>query len=353
MDALALPIRLLLAATFGLAGTMKLADLPGAASAMRSFGVPERLARLAGRALPIAELGIALLLLPVPTAWWAALAGLGLLLAFIAGIAVNLVQGRTPDCHCFGQVHSAPIGRPTLLRNGLLALLAAFLVLRGPARQGASLVAWLDHLSAAEGILLGLVTVTTGAVAAMAWLLIQVLQQNGRLLLRIEALEMGRAMDNQPGTADATGFDVPVEGLPTGTRAPGFALPDLAGDTVTLDALRAAGRPVVLLFIAPGCGSCVALLPGIGRWQRERADEMTLAVISRGTPEAHAATATEHGLHRVLRQPVLEVSGAYRMQATPSAVLIRADGTIGAPAAVGAEAIRALINQVATMAMPT
>lgn len=70
-------------------------------------------------------------MLPVATAWWRALAGLVLLLAFIAGFGYTLSQGLTPDCHCFVQVYSEPIGRSTLIRNGLLAAVAAVLVLRG------------------------------------------------------------------------------------------------------------------------------------------------------------------------------------------------------------------------------
>ena len=37
-------------------------------------------------------------------------AALALLLAFVGGIVVNLARGTTPDCHCFGQLHSEPAG---------------------------------------------------------------------------------------------------------------------------------------------------------------------------------------------------------------------------------------------------
>jgi hypothetical protein len=35
---------------------------------------------------------------------------LALLVLFIVAIAVTLARGRKPDCHCFGQLHSKPIG---------------------------------------------------------------------------------------------------------------------------------------------------------------------------------------------------------------------------------------------------
>src|SRR5688500_17491901 len=102
-DALLLVARLVLAAVFLVAGAAKLLDRPGSRRAMLGFGVPAHLAGPAGVALPIAELAIGVLLIPVGTAWWAALAALALLLVFVGAIAWNLSQGRTPDCHCFGQ----------------------------------------------------------------------------------------------------------------------------------------------------------------------------------------------------------------------------------------------------------
>src|SRR5207244_547943 len=71
--------------------------------------------------LPLVELGVALALLPAVSAWWSALGALGLLLVFVVGIGVSLLRGRRPACHCFGQLHSAPVGWPTLARNGALA----------------------------------------------------------------------------------------------------------------------------------------------------------------------------------------------------------------------------------------
>jgi uncharacterized membrane protein YphA (DoxX/SURF4 family) len=131
MDVLLLLVRLVLAGVFGLAGVTKLADLPGSRSAMRNFGVPERFSGPVGLALPLVELSVAVMLLPKASAWWAALIGMVLLLAFIAGIGYNVAQGRTPDCHCFGQVYSEPVGKPTLVRNAILAALAAFLLWDG------------------------------------------------------------------------------------------------------------------------------------------------------------------------------------------------------------------------------
>jgi len=352
MDAAVLLVRVVLAGVFGLAAITKLADLTGSKDAMRKFGLPNRLAAPAGVALPLIELTIAILLLPLPTAWWGALAGLILMLAFIVGIGYTLSQGRTPDCHCFGQVYSEPVGKSTLIRNGVFAALAAVLVLLGPDGQGTSLVGWIDDVSTADRVLLILAALVLGTLAVIGWVMVQLLQQNGRLLMRIDALEMAASTGGQiPGAAAERADPIPA-GLPMGTNAPAFSLARLDGETVTLDSLRVGGRPVVLVFTDPGCGPCGALMPEIGRWQQEHAEVLTLALISRGTREANAARAGEHGIGRVLLQQDREVSRAYQSLPTPSAVLILPDGTIGAPAALGSDAIRSLITRTTAKPAP-
>jgi peroxiredoxin len=119
---------------------------------------------------------------------------------------------------------------------------------------------------------------------------------------------------------------------------------------MTLAALRALGKPVVLIFSDPGCGPCTALLPEIGGFQREHATKLVVALISRGTVEANRPKASESGLTHVLLQKDREIAEAYQASGTPSAVLIRRDGTIGSPLAQGADAIRGLIATALTPA---
>jgi len=70
---------------------------------------------------------------------------------------------------------------------------------------------------------------------------------------------------------------------------------------------------------------------------------MVVMLVSRGTAEVNRPKATEYGLTHVLLQQDREVAQAYQASGTPSAVLVRQDGTIGSPLAAGADAIRALI----------
>ena len=126
-----LVVRLVLAAVLAAAGLAKLADRAGMRRALVDFGVPARFAPAVGALLPLAELAAAALLVPPATARWGALLALLLLAFFVAAIAVNLAEGRRPDCRCFGPLHSAPAGWPTLVRNVVLAAGAAFVALAG------------------------------------------------------------------------------------------------------------------------------------------------------------------------------------------------------------------------------
>jgi peroxiredoxin/uncharacterized membrane protein YphA (DoxX/SURF4 family) len=342
MDTALLMARVLLAAVFLVAGLAKLADRVGSRQALVGFGLPPALSGPLGVLLPLAELAVAVALLPTETAGWGAVGALALLLTFSAAIAINLARGRRPACRCFGQLHSSPVGFATLARNGALAAMAGGVVWQGPEQPGPEALAPLTTLVAAQPMaVVGLAML--GVLIAEAALLYKLLLQNGRLLVRLEAVER-RLAEGGMGPAAPTAAAA-RRGLPLGAPAPAFALPGVYGETLTLDALRAAGRPVLLLFTDPGCGPCNALMPDVGGWQREQAARLTIAVVSRGAPEASRAKAAEHGLAHVLLQRDDEVANAYQAHGTPAAVLVRPDGTIGSPLALGVDEIRALAAQ--------
>src|SRR5437773_6801706 len=100
--------------------------------------------------------------------------------------------------------------------------------------------------------LIVLLTFAWLAILVGGWLGWQLLRQNGRLLLRLdevdkrlEALEFGG--DEEPA------------GLPLGSEAPGFELPDLAGERESLTQFR--GQPLLLIFFNPACGFCRDMMP--------------------------------------------------------------------------------------------
>ncbi len=345
MTLLLMLARFVLAAVFLVAGLAKLADLTGSRQAMHGFGVTGKLGDAFGVLLPLAELAIAIALIVPLTAWWGAVGALTLLLIFVAGIGYNLAQGRTPDCHCFGQLHSAPAGWSTLIRNLVLAGVAGLVV--GLGRRNVpepGLTESLASLSMTQGFELLAGAMMLVLLIGEGWLLLQMMTQQGRLLLRIEGLEKRLGVPAQPAS--------PAAGLVVGTPAPSFELPGLDGKTISLAFLKSLGKPLVLLFTDPACGPCSALLPDIGKWQRDHAANMHVALVSRGTVEANRAKVTGPGVTNVLLQKNREVADSYKAYGTPSAVVVRQDGTIATPVAQGADAIRGAIANMLTPPAP-
>jgi uncharacterized membrane protein YphA (DoxX/SURF4 family)/peroxiredoxin len=323
MGTLVLTVRLVLAVVFATAGVAKLLDLPGSRQALKDFGVPLRAVRVGAVLLPLAELAISIALLFPPTARWGAVAAFLLLLAFVAGIANALSRGKAPDCHCFGQIHSAPAGRGTLARNAGLAALAVVVIGWGP---GPAITTWIEERTGAELAAAGL-TVLAAVLALMA------------LRLWLE----NRDLRHQLAHARADLATLPP-GLPVGAQAPAFALEDVKGETVTLESLCARGNPVALMFVGPGCGACWMMLPHIRRWQETLADRLTVAVISGGTAEQNVDLVNEHDFVETFLHDGSDVFDAYRVEGSPAAVMVSPEGRIASTVAHGPAPIEPLVR---------
>src|SRR5579871_1443232 len=283
--------RIVLAGVFAVSGTAKLADRKGMRRAVVAFGVPTGIATSLGWALVGGELGVAGLLLFGAAAQVGAWVALALLRGFSGAVMLNLARGRSPDCHCFGRLSAGPVGWTTVARNGFLATLAAFVAL-----DGRFVLAW----------------VVLGVVALSLWL--------GPLVRR---RWLRRA----------------------GVRTAVFALPDEAGNLWTLEALLEPRAPLVLVFSQPGCGACDALLPAVARWQHDLEGRVTIAIVSGGSRADTLGKAREYGLRQVMIDERQAVFAAYGVTATPSAVLIAADGRRAAALAQGAGEIERLLEQ--------
>ena len=273
MGALLLACRVLLAAVFGLAGAAKVADIKGSRRAVRDFGVPERFAGLLGGVLPLAELAVGVALLITPAARFGAVGAGALLLAFIAAIGTALAAGRAPDCHCFGQVHSAPAGPRTLVRNLVLLGLAGFVAIAGWKDPGTSATHWAGQLPAAWLVAIVAGVVILALVSFQVWFSLQLLAQNGLALDRLEALKpalgdfRGAPVLPDNGPPAALGDGLAAGGLAVGMPAPGFVLTGVDGNSHSLEALLSDQRPVMLVFSSASCGPCEALMPS---WRRGR-----------------------------------------------------------------------------------
>lgn len=319
MTALLFVARLWLAVMFAVAAGSKILDRASFRRALADFGVPRFALGPFAFGLPIVELAVAAALAPAPTAWTAAVAALVLLFLFTVAVAVTLARGRRPPCHCFGQLDSSPISWRTVGRNILLMLLVGFVVWRG---QGIA-IGWPAEMTA------GYALAVIGAAVGLAFLVLEV---------------SARARRNPRSGAHGAGLP-PAAGLPVGQHAPNFTLPGLNEADQSLASLLAPGKRLLLAFAEPGCELCDHLLPDLARWQRELAATTTVAVISAGSAAENQPRATELHLRNVLLQSAREVADAYSIRYSPAVVLVRPDGTIGAPSAVGQNAIERLVGQ--------
>lgn len=175
-------------------------------------------------------------------------------------------------------------------------------------------------------VLLGLLLV---GVLSMAWSLLHVLRQHGRLLLKVEALEARIGTDEAPERAELAGL------LPA-TPFPPFLLPSLDNGEVALEQFR--GERVLLVHWSPDCGYCRQIAPDLaGLQERLRKRKTELVLVSYGSAEANRTLVEEHGLTcRVLLQPDQATVEGFAHMGTPVAYLLDEKGRIAKPVAVGA-----------------
>ena len=326
MDALLLVSRVVLALVLVVAAVAKMVNRPGTKESLERFGVRASVAPAASVALPVVELGIAVALVPVQTAWAAALAALVLLTAFTVAIGVAIVRGDDAPCNCFGTISARPIGPKVLARNLVLIGLAFFVVAAG--RSGDSAVAWTADLSTgaalglAGGVLLAIALAINGA---FLW---QLFRQNGRLWIEIEAL---RTELDERGQAKR-----PSQ---MGQPAPRFELPDLSGRLVSLDDLLEGGRALWLVFSDPGCGACDSVLPEIARLQSDPLADPWPVLLTLGSAEENRAKVSDHGVQLVLLHEDFELPGSLGLGGVPGLVLLDPAGQIMSEPVVGAAAV--------------
>lgn len=333
----ALVARLVLAGVFLVAGLTKLGDRRRTRDTLTSFGTPARLAPAAAFILPLAELTIAGLLVVPATAAAGAIAAIALLACFTGAIALNLARGRKPECNCFGQIHSTPIGPKTLARNGgLIALAAAALagVLAEPAIPN-------DDLSAAAWAAIALGFVCAATVGVGTLVIVKLLRSYGQVLVRLERVE-GALAD----LGVDVGEDAPAMiGLDPGSEAPWFLTTRIDGTAVSRDDIFSDERPTLLLFTSPHCGPCLELMPEIAAWQAEHAGVLDLALATDGTAAELDGELGGVDRARVLLDARHELYETFQASGTPSAVLVTTDRRIGSWVVAGREAIADLVER--------
>ena len=189
-------------------------------------------------------------------------------------------------------------------------------------------------------------------LAGVCWVLYGLLRQNGRLLMRVEALETAfEQLAMARGEARAASGDPSLSrsrinraGLPAGSIAPPFRLPLLDGGHVSL--ADYSGRRVLLVFSDPTCGPCMTLLPRLETAARNTG--VAVLVVSRGTAEANRSKRATLGLSLpIALQAHWEISRLYGKFSTPMAYLIDERGRTAAEVASGGAPILALLSNAA------
>jgi peroxiredoxin len=174
-------------------------------------------------------------------------------------------------------------------------------------------------------------------IAIGAWLGYQLVRQNGRIVLRLEAIE--RRLANRP----AEDRRKPA-GLPIGIPAPDFELPDLAGARRKLSQFR--GQDVLLIFFSPKCGFCTKMAADLAALTVDGGGGRAIPiVVTNGDADENRRLIEQFGIRCVvLLQEQMEVAALYRAQGTPMGYRIDADGRIASDLAVGAEPLLKLAD---------
>jgi len=318
--------RLLLALVFLVAAVAKLRDRSGFERSLLAFGAPAGAAGYAAVVIPIAEIAVATLLIRAASTWWGAVVSLVLLAAFTTAVAINLAKGRTPSCSCFGAAASEPIGPATLARNLIFLSCALFIVVAGPGTSLSGVPSWWIAASDDERFLAMTSLVLLIALVAINSYAGRLRSANANLLSRIPPLEE------------------PV-GLPIGTPAPAFDLPQQDAGRGSLESLRKGGVPILLIFSDSLCSACAQLWPDISRWQQEQTKKLTVAAVCTGPAQYLETKLMFVSVTNVLLEEETRVRDAYAMTKIPSAVIVSPDGRIDSGGVVGVPAIRDLVAQ--------
>jgi len=171
-----------------------------------------------------------------------------------------------------------------------------------------------------------------------AWIAYQMVRSNGQLFEGLALTERTLAEVEEKVEKEKR----QAEGLPAGTQAPDFELPDLNGRRVSLEGLR--GRRVLLVFFSADCGYCKGLAPELARLPWDGREGYPLpVVVTTGGAEANRALVAEYGIRcPVLLQEQTEVATQYRTTGTPVGYLIDESGLIAGRMAAGSAGILAL-----------
>jgi hypothetical protein len=313
---------------FALSGASKLGRTEITLAAMSALHVARPLRRRgAARALPWAELLLAVLLIVTPGALRSAVAAAAtvVLVVFTVLLIGVLRRDEQASCDCFGALSADDaVSGWSIARNVLLIACTASVALLGAAEP--AFFPALMALPAAAVLTL-----------VVLWLLTAVV-----VLVRIVAVLRRRSSSVVLPAPPAPGADA-VAGI--GDPIPATEVVSLDGRTHQLHTISAVA-PTVLLFLSAECASCAEASARIPEWTTAL-DPVQLRVLTSSDPSTlHERLPETSGLAyfgSAATKQALAVPGS------PSAVLIgaRTSPVVGSPVVRGVAEIDALVRSIA------
>jgi peroxiredoxin len=165
----------------------------------------------------------------------------------------------------------------------------------------------------------------------------QILKQQGRILLRLDALEQHQHQGVPPTQPRC---------LEIGAQFPEFKLPDVNGKQVALSDYG--GKQVLLFHWSPKCGFCDLVAPDLARVQsRLQQQNIQLLLLAYDDAEANCKLAQEHGLScPILLYKDDAIPDPLQNEGTPSAYLLDMNGRVAHSIAVGSDEITKLLTEI-------
>lgn len=163
--------------------------------------------------------------------------------------------------------------------------------------------------SRTEGLLLLLTGIVLLLMVAIIGLFLRMNQLQREVLTALEPLRQAS----------------PPSGLPSGTKAPSFTLPDLSGRSVLPEGL--AGQEVLLVFASPRCPACREMYPHLRAFAGKH-PEVAVVMVSLGTEEENREVAQEQGFTFPVLNGDEGMVAAYRVPGVPFFYVIDGEGII-------------------------
>jgi peroxiredoxin len=198
-------------------------------------------------------------------------------------------------------------------------------------------------------LILALVVAVVALGQFAVWVvLVQLIQQQGRMLLRLDNLaEASATLGDRLPVIAATAEPV---GLPVGSPIGDFQLPDVAGHLVGPTAWRR--QRTLLVHWSVTCGFCDLIAPKLARLEACLHQQgIGLVLASHGDAQANRLYAEEHGLRcPIVLQSDTQPIDAFRHLGTPVAYLLDAQAQVAEPLVSGADPVLALARRLAAPA---